>query len=885
MSFARVAGAIVLLGLAVSGCKQTRLAGPQDGGPICEEGERLVAGKCRFVCERDGHCPEGQRCNLFVGMCEPKPPAPDAGPIVTPCTTGADRCTANGKAVETCGADSTWTVSQTCPVPNGFCKNEKCLSCQPGAAACVPAVDGGASSTQVSVCRDDGSGLRTVTCAGAASCTQGECRECTPGSTRCSADSKSLQTCQKQSDETLTWKWANTGDNLDGTCITQVCELNTTTTMPQCKPPACIPGATSCLNVSTQQVCSSIGAFNPVSCTVYPDGGSDPAGECQNGTCVHECEQAVAAKSYFGCEYWTSVQDNNVDKLFKGGVTTGQGAVGQLSNFAFVVTNRSTFPASVTVSRFYAGAVQTVSSVMVPGKNDPTTKGLLTIYVPWQSIGPASNPVGTASTGQARYAYKITSTRPITVYQFNPLDAVKYTKACTGTAGQPDCSCNEVGTVSPLCSIFGDPNAGVCANAPGGGKKCSYNTYSNDASLLLPAHDLGTSHVGISQEHTYFTTNSSDAGPIAGDSNGYLTIVGTIDGTTVTVKSSAATLAGGGVAAMSKGETRNFILNSYDVLQLATTNLGQGNNIECAANPFGGANLICRVDNDLTGTVITSTSPVALFGGAACTTRPYDRIACDHIEEQIFPFTTWGKTFVAQRSAPLRQVNGAFAYKARDHWKIVASCSSTSAGSPCPNGTTITFSTPPSAADVLPPNRCLAGTSLAANNCRLAGASYMEFKSGANFTVTANFPAALVQMFPGQGTTLGLGTDPDQGDPSMVLIPPAEQWRASYTVLAAPGIRDNYLGLSIDINKVASIEVDGAAVPLNTFTPIANSPFTVKNHPVSVGTHTINVVAKAGISPLPGAGVTVFGYDSYVSYGYTGGLDLTTIVSGINPGG
>ncbi|GEM_PF-2521909 len=882
MNFVRLAGAIAVLGLALSGCKPTRVVGPQDAGLICEEGERLVAGLCRFVCERDGNCPDGQRCNLFVGMCEPRPPPADAGPRVIPCTTGADRCTTDGKALETCGTDNTWSVKEVCPA-TGFCKNEKCLACQPASAACIPPTDGG-TSTQVSVCRDDGSGLRTIICSGAGTCTQGECRECTPGSTRCSPDSKSLQTCQKSADETLTQKWTNTGDNLDGTCITQVCELNATTTMPQCKPPACIPGMTSCLNVTTQQLCGPMGSFVPVSCLTFPDGGVDSAGECQNGVCVHECDQAVAAKSYFGCEYWTSVQDNNVDKFFKGGVTSGQGTLAQQSSFAFVVTNRSIEPTNVIITRMFGATLQTVSNVTVPGKND-VSKGLMTIYVPWQSIGGDSNPVGIASTGRARYAYKITSTRPITVYQFNPLDAVKYTKACTGSVGAQDCACNDLAAIDPLCFLLGDPNAGVCANAPGGGKKCSYNTFSNDASLLLPAHDLGTSHVAISQEHTYFTTTNSNTGPIAGDGNGYITIVGTVDNTTVTVKSSAATVAGGGITAMTKGETRNFTLNSYDVLQLASNNLGAANNIECANNPFGGSNKVCRVDNDLTGTVITSSSPIALFGGGSCTTKPYDRVACDHVEEQIFPFITWGKTFVAQRSAPLRQVNQAFAYKAPDHWKIVASCSATTAGSPCPNGTLVKFSTAPAAGDVLAPNRCLAGTSLAANNCRLAGASHMEFKSTANFTVTTDFPAALVQMFPGQGSTLGLGTDPEQGDPSMVLVPPAEQWRASYTVLAAPGIKDNYIGLSIDTSKVLSVEVDGVAISMASFVPIANSPFSSKNHAITVGTHTINVTPKPGITPAPGAGVTVFGYDSYVSYGYTGGLDLTTIVSGINPGG
>ena len=45
-------------------------------------------------------------------------------------------------------------------------------------------------------------------------------------------------------------------------------------------------------------------------------------------------------------------------------------------------------------------------------------------------------------------------------------------------------------------------------------------------------------------------------------------------------------------------------------------------------------------------------------------------------------------------------------------------------------------------------------------------------------------------------------TDPSQGDPSMVLLPPAEQWRAQYTVLASTGLADNYLGLAIDTTTV-----------------------------------------------------------------------------------
>jgi hypothetical protein len=95
--------------------------------------------------------------------------------------------------------------------------------------------------------------------------------------------------------------------------------------------------------------------------------------ECQAGVCVDECADAVAAKSYFGCDYWTAILDNSVDPLFKAGVMSGQGTLSQLSDFAFVVTNRSTGTAQVTVTRHFGGVVQTVATVMVPGRNDPAT--------------------------------------------------------------------------------------------------------------------------------------------------------------------------------------------------------------------------------------------------------------------------------------------------------------------------------------------------------------------------------------------------------------------------------------------------------------------------------------------------------------------------------
>ncbi|MBL8957820.1 MAG: IgGFc-binding protein [Myxococcaceae bacterium] len=865
--------------LAVTACREKpKFTPPQDAGPLCEGTQQLINGECRFVCQRDGDCAAGEGCNLFTGQCQVKAAPPDAGPPPGVCTTGAVRCSADRKNIETCSNDDppVWQTTTMCPPPNGFCQNEKCLVCQPGQSTC-------ASMTELSVCLDDGSATRSVTCSGAATCQNNECRECTPNTYRCNPTNTSVQECKRTADESATWQWTNVGDNFDGACITGQCRVGGPNGF-ECVPPACFPGQIDCLNSSTQRTCSAMGAWTDTAC---------PAGrECQAGVCVDECADAVAAKSYFGCDYWTAIQDNSVDPLFKGGVTSGQGTLAQMSDFAFAVTNRSTGPAQVTVTRWFAGAVQTVASVTVPGRDDPATKGLATIAVPWQTVSAHAEAVGESATGLARYGYRIQSTKPLTVYQFNPLAGLKFTtRTCTGIAGQPDCNCDQgEGGDALTCAFLGDlTGIGVCNPPPGGGsRRCQYNTFSNDASLLLPAHILGLSHVALTEEETVFATNSSGAN-VGGRGNGYLNIVVTENNTTVTVRSSAVTRAGGSITAMAKGTVRTFnALNAYDVLQFGSDSLGNNNVIECSANPFGGTGFICRQDNDLTGTVITSDKPVAVFGGSSCGLKPYNRVACDHVEEQIFPFATWGTSFVAQKSNPLKLTTGGFATNSPpDHYKIVSGCPTTQ----CPNGTNITITPANAVSSVLPPNtRCAAGSNLGTGTCRLVGISTVEFKSSANFRIEADQPISVAWFLPGQGPT---SSGVAEGDPSMILLPPIQQWRTNYTVLAGRDFVSNYLGIAVDNTRVLRVEVDG--VPVTGLTnAIAGTNYVVKNHAVTGGTHTINVIPRSpqpmqpdggAYTSLPGAGITVYGYDSYVSYGYTGGLDLQSIVTGINPGG
>src|SRR5262249_25993567 len=137
-------------------------------------------------------------------------------------------------------------------------------------------------------------------------------------------------------------------------------------------------------------------------------------------------------------------------------------------------------------------------------------------------------------------AYHLVSSEPVTVFQFNPLEY-------KGQGGPP-----------------GKSWAGCSACWPG----C--NSYTNDASLLLPSTALTGSYVvpamsGISQ---------SDI-----QAPGYIAVTGLFNGTSVNVRVGAAGAlqAGGGLGATGAGGVLSFTLDRGEVVLLVgtpTTDLG-----------------------------------------------------------------------------------------------------------------------------------------------------------------------------------------------------------------------------------------------------------------------------------------------------------------------
>ncbi len=330
-----------------------------------------------------------------------------------------------------------------------------------------------------------------------------------------------------------------------------------------------------------------------------------------------------------------------------------------------------------------------------------------------------------------------------------------------------------------------------------------YYSYTNDASLLLPQGVL-------TQHYTVVTYRNFPwmSGKTQYWFGGFVAVVGVTGETTdVTVHLAGDVRAGTGVPAMHAGETRLFTLQPGDVLQLVGTG-----------------------DGDLTGTTIEATNRVAVFGGHDCTNVPTDRVACDHLEEQLLPNETLGQTYVVSalrdRGPTVPSLVRILSRGAANH---------------------LVFDPP----DVHP-------------EVDLGAGELLELQSARHYIVRGTQPFAVMQFMIGQGDDRG-----GAGDPAMVVEVPVEQYRSSYD-FTVPG---TYVSNFVDVvvTGTGGLVLDG--------TPVRGSSeplgaYTVYTLPIGPGNHHLG---SADGQPL---GLKVYGVAPYTSYAYPAGLDLARITPG-----
>lgn len=309
----------------------------------------------------------------------------------------------------------------------------------------------------------------------------------------------------------------------------------------------------------------------------------------------------------------------------------------------------------------------------------------------------------------------------------------------------------------------------------------SRKSASTDAFLCLPTDVLGDSY--IIPSYTGYPSPSQ------------LVVVCTQDSTLITITPS--------VDAQTRvaGVPYNVILKSGQAYQLQGTD-----------------------DNDLTGSIITSSAPVAVFGSVECANITSGCRYCDFIAEEIPPVSTWGKNFI---SAPL-------AGKTGDIYRFLAS----------EDSTTVSV------------NETVVST--------LDKGEYVEKLYSTGLHIISDKPISVIQY------SRGSSCAGNPGDPFMMLIPPYEQFLGNYTISTSDsGFSKNYINLVVPTSAKGDVRVDDSIVPADSFTAIGTSGYHYVAVPIAVGTHTIN-------SNYP-VGVHVYGFGTNDSYGYPGGQSFSAI--------
>ncbi len=480
-------------------------------------------------------------------------------------------------------------------------------------------------------------------------------------------------------------------------------------------------------------------------------------------------------------------------------IPDGKGGFFDAQNAQFSVIVSNTKPAPATVTVIATDS----AGVEHQSKYTVQANGLKILNLPdplWKI-----KPLNQDGTGITKNVYRIKSNQPIVAYQFNPLQDV--------------------------------------------------GVFSNDASLLLPSNGLGQEYWVMTREQSVDALKS------------YFTVVATAGGTQkthVTIVLSAPTVAGPNLPAKNAGDTMEVDLQEGEVLNVETNKIGA----------------------DMTGTWIKADRPIAVFGGSeasnspntdhcingkcqfqgwTCTTNADCPTTCgsDHMDEQLFPISSWGTTYLATKV----QKRG----NEKDAWRILAAT----------DGTTVTTDPPQGAIPVLNQGQ------------------WFEFESDQDFVIKADKPVLVGQFMaasfaPGPNSDTCTGSavgqkvcaytwnvkdypwtcsknadcpniaepgDAGIGDPDFSLSVSTDRFLDDYVFLVPSNYKANYINVMAPTG--ATLTLDGA--PLTGLTEFVPG-WSVLRSPIAPGSHALKSAQKVGL--------LVYGWADFVSYSYPGGASL-----------
>lgn len=318
-------------------------------------------------------------------------------------------------------------------------------------------------------------------------------------------------------------------------------------------------------------------------------------------------------------------------------------------------------------------------------------------------------------------------------------------------------------------------------------------TETTDGFLALPYESLGNTYIILSAK-----------GRVGGQYGSQFTVLATADNTEVTIIPSVST--GSRIA----WQPYNINLNQRQVYQLMDTSSTQ---------------------EDLSGTIITSDKPVAVFSSHRCAYVPVTYEACDYLLEQMPPAESWGLEFAVARLAG--RATG-------DTIRII----------------TFTDNTVVQINGV--PEFVLNKYQIAEKVMTLP--SYIK----------SNAPILVAQF------ANGSAFDGLMGDPSMILITPVQQFITnSRLVIPWPSYASNYVSIITTLSGVGNIELDGNNIPNFYYSPISSSGYYYARLTISAAPHKLT-------SSYPFSAY-LYGFSNFESYGYQAGCGTIKFTPTLTP--
>lgn len=235
--------------------------------------------------------------------------------------------------------------------------------------------------------------------------------------------------------------------------------------------------------------------------------------------------------------------------------------------------------------------------------------------------------------------------------------------------------------------------------------------------------------------------------------------------------------------------------------------------------------------NDLTGSLIVSNKPIAVFSGHQCANVPVAVGTCNHLVEQLPPISSWGKQFYV----------GQFKGRSKSTYRIIAN-----------ENNTVVFED----------NKQVAVLE--------AGQFYENNNLRSVVQVNATKPILVTQY------SQGMRNGDSLGDPMMLLVSPTQQFLKKYR-FATPvsGAWKHFINVIVPSDNVASVRLDSARVDAIQFNKIGMSNYSFASIQIPFGTHNISADVPIGLYSYG------FGYneDNYDAYGNIGGQSFLEIDS------